>query len=455
MSSKFRIDVNWLGGDDVDPIQRAMFGELLISVNGHVATKVEDTFANALRDRIRVSAYDLAVWLAASWWRLRWEPPRAGTFWKMSHALGAVGGGYVWPDLSLSSDGETVTVRSRETKESDTQPVRYLQNFDTQISAKSFETAIDRFLETVTSRLRTENAGGEDLVDLWGEVCAERQDPPLAAWRKLEAMLGCDPDEAPEGLIEMLQGKADVFGTSAVEEVAAMSEQASPTFLNELNRLEKLRDLASTQAIQIRVEGANDIRFRIRAKDDRSGWSPPWRRAEFAARSAREVLGVEAGKPLDSVNLAKLLGAREHEWAMGGEQSFCKTHKISAGFRNGEEDSIAVYFHSAHKTSRRFALARLVGDLLEAADATESLLPATTAKTARQKFQRAFAQELLCPLAGLQELLGIDEFDDADGIGEFDDEDIESAADHFQVSPLMVRTTLVKKRMMNRDLLDA
>ena len=454
MSSKFSIDINWLGGDDDDPIERAMFGELSISVNGHVATRVEDTFANALRDRIRVSAYDLAVWLAANWWRLRWEPPKDGTSWKMSHALGAVGGGYVWPDLSLSSDGETVTVRSRETKGSDTQPVRYLQNFDTQISAKSLEFAIDRFLETVTSRLRTEDAGGEDLATLWGEVCAERQDPSLAAWRKLEAIMGCDPDEAPEGLIEQLQGKEDAFGTSAVEEVAAMSERASQTLLEELKGLERLKDSASTQAVQIRVESANDIRARMRTKDGRTGWSPPWRRAEIAARSAREVLGVESEKPLDAVNLAKLLGAKEHEWAMGGEQSFCKAHKFSAGFRNGSEDSIAVYFHSTHKTSRRFALARLVGDHLKAADATESLLPATTAKTARQKFQRAFAQELLCPLAGLQKLLGIDEFEDADGIGQFDDEDIESAADHFEVSPLMVRTTLVKKRMMNRDLLD-
>lgn len=346
MSSKFSIDINWLGGDDDDPIERAMFGELSISVNGHVATRVEDTFANALRDRIRVSAYDLAVWLAANWWRLRWEPPKDGTSWKMSHALGAVGGGYVWPDLSLSSDGETVTVRSRETKGSDTQPVRYLQNFDTQISAKSLEFAIDRFLETVTSRLRTEDAGGEDLATLWGEVCAERQDPSLAAWRKLEAIMGCDPDEAPEGLIEQLQGKEDAFGTSAVEEVAAMSERASQTLLEELKGLERLKDSASTQAVQIRVEGANDIRARMRTKDGRTGWSPPWRRAEIAARSAREVLGVESEKPLDAVNLAKLLGAKEHEWAMGGEQSFCKAHKFSAGFRNGSEDSIAVYFHS-------------------------------------------------------------------------------------------------------------
>ena len=56
-----------------------------------------------------------------------------------------------------------------------------------------------------------------------------------------------------------------------------------------------------------------------------------------------------------------------------------------------------------HRTSQRFDLARLVGDHFWAMGNGDMLLPATLAVTARQKFQRAFAQELLCPFEDVRE----------------------------------------------------
>ena len=94
-------------------------------------------------------------------------------------------------------------------------------------------------------------------------------------------------------------------------------------------------------------------------------------------------------------------------------------------------------------TSRRFALARLVGDHVYS-DAQEILLPATHAKTVRQKFQRAFAQHFLCPI---DDLLGFLNTDDPD------DEMIEDAADEFDVSPLMIKTTLVNHGVLHRQAL--
>jgi hypothetical protein len=55
-------------------------------------------------------------------------------------------------------------------------------------------------------------------------------------------------------------------------------------------------------------------------------------------------------------------------------------------------------------TTRSQALARLVAEHLRAG-LEERLLPATDAKTARQKFQRAFAQEFLCPFEELTQYL--------------------------------------------------
>ena len=71
---------------------------------------------------------------------------------------------------------------------------------------------------------------------------------------------------------------------------------------------------------------------------------------------------------------------------------------MNAGFRNGDPNSFSVFLRGPIPASRRFALLRLVGDHLTA-PRDDKLLPAARyAKTQRQKFQRAFAQEFLVPI---------------------------------------------------------
>jgi Zn-dependent peptidase ImmA (M78 family) len=75
----------------------------------------------------------------------------------------------------------------------------------------------------------------------------------------------------------------------------------------------------------------------------------------------------------------------------------------------------------------------------------DHLLPVTGAATALQKFERAFAQELLCPWDAL------DAFTDEHGLGE---ERIADAAAHFEVSERTILSTLVNKKKLPRDRLE-
>ena len=61
---------------------------------------------------------------------------------------------------------------------------------------------------------------------------------------------------------------------------------------------------------------------------------------------------------------------------------------------------------AGYATTRRFEIARIVGDAL-AAEADERVLPVTDAATARQKAQRAFAQEFLRPIEGLRSAVSL------------------------------------------------
>jgi hypothetical protein len=69
----------------------------------------------------------------------------------------------------------------------------------------------------------------------------------------------------------------------------------------------------------------------------------------------------------------------------------------------------------------------------------------TSTKTGRQKFQRAFAQSLLCPYDDLLAYMNTE-----DPI----EDDISAAARHFHVSERVIQTTLVNKHRIDRQRFD-
>src|SRR5437899_796836 len=169
----------WLARDFGDEIARATLGQVEIRADDLYLTKLEDTRARAVRNFAKLSAYDLAVWLTANWWRLRWEPERSSTDWRLAHTFGAVGHGYVWPDITIISDGERVTLATRPTRGAEWEPVRYLQNWDSTLEAAEFETGIDAFVEEVLGRLAAYQTTAADLNELWIELRTERFNPEL------------------------------------------------------------------------------------------------------------------------------------------------------------------------------------------------------------------------------------------------------------------------------------
>src|SRR5690348_12863969 len=66
-----------------------------IKVGERVATRAENEFSASITNHPPLAAYPLALWFAASWWRLRWEAlpsHERTTDWRMSHDMPAAGG---------------------------------------------------------------------------------------------------------------------------------------------------------------------------------------------------------------------------------------------------------------------------------------------------------------------------------------------------------------------------
>jgi hypothetical protein len=273
---------------------------------------------------------------------------------------------------------------------------------------------------------------GDNLINLWAEVQAERHNPEAAQWRKLEALCGYDPDEAPATMIEMLIEDKERLGIEALEEVAAQGRHSTAKLLKPILALANSNTKPTAGGFRGKMP---EIKAAAKKYDSTAR---PWQQATELAQLARKEWGLD-NNPVTNKQLAELLGTKPRAFT----DRATSTAPMPIILCSGNKGTFDLYFDSEWATSRRFASSRLLGDHLNRSDG-ERLTPATRAKTSRQQFQRAFAQEFLCPFDALIEKIQTDQPDE---------EDIAEAAAHFEVSPLMVRTTLVNNGEMDRETL--
>lgn len=423
------IDAKWERLDSGPPEERACFAAIAIIANEICLTTAEDSFVNRLRNSVHLSSYKLAEWLAWNWWRLRWEPRTRAPDWASAHHMTTIGGGYVWPNITIQSDGERIALVAKPTAERLTEPLRYLVDMSVVMRASEFETAVDRFVGQVRGQLCAENVDQTNLDDIWDDVIAERTNGATAARRRFEALLGYDPDEAPADLLERLITDGKQLGENAVRELAATASGR-----RDVPSADDIVQIAQTQGTEMRPR--DSVRLEQTEDMPSIGDAPPWVRGKHAAMALREQEGLGA-EPLSNDRLAKMSGVGSLPIAPeGAGVSFALDRSPTHG---------RVVLRSRWETGRRFELARLLGDRLAAVNGGV-LHPATRAFTYRQQMQRAFAAELLCPFAEADAMMQ----------GDYENEERqEEVAAHFNVSPLTVRTELANHHCIDRDALDA
>lgn len=436
MSKLLRIEHKWLGGDVGSDLERAFYADIGVSIGNEYLTRLEDTSACTVRNHLRGSAYQLAAWFAANWWRLRWEPEipnwSKNPDWRMAHSMASVGGGFVWPNILFASDGDSLAIASRPSERTTAiEPVRYLSRMDERILATEFEQKVDAFLEGILSRLHSYRICDETLSGVWSEVQAERRDPRMYRRRKLEAICGYDPDEAPDTLLEMLIANGADLGVAALEEVAAAGRHSTENVLSQILELSKSK-APPTEG------GFRGVLPMLTQTPQPTGNQRPWQVAEQFARFARAQWGLDDA-PISDQRLADLLKTSPSVF----DDRVKMPLSMPLALQKECDGDFDIYFDSKWKVNRRFSVARLIGDHLHNSD---RLVPATGAKTSRQQFQRAFAQEFLCPFDALRARIDTEEPSD---------DDIQEAASYFDVSDRVVRTALVNKGELDRETLNA
>ncbi len=423
------IEADWERLDAGAPEERACFAAIGIFSGSIELTRAEDAFVGRVRSHVHLSAYKLAEWLAWNWWRQRWEPHSQAPDWAMAHRLTTIGGGYVWPNISIISDGERITLVAKPTELNAAEPLHYIADVAVVVRAVEFEDVVSRFIEQVRGQLRVEAIETTNLDHVWDDVCRERQDAESATRRRVEALLGFDPDEADAALLERLIIEATALGEHAIRELAAMSFGGG-----EVPTADNLEEMARYTGFDSRPRDV--VRLQGEANLSPIGHVAAWRRGAEAAQAlrAQERLG---SAPIADKQLADMAGVAAQtleDLHSSANLSFAKDHS---------EDSGRIVLRSKWKTGRRFDLTRLLGDRI-AGGVSETLFPATRARTYRQKLQRAFAAEFLCPFQALEDMLQ----------GDYSEEMQEESANYFNVSSLTVRTLLVNHGRIGRNDLD-
>jgi hypothetical protein len=419
---------NWLASGNDAPELRQTMAMLEMHVGNVNLMKNQDVWSKTIREPVLVSAYPLAMWLTSVWWRLIYEPlPAHGVLpsvdWRMAHEIGAANHGFVWPRIIFASDHEVMQVWAVPLDVNENQSVRYLNGLEmpAAIMLSDFQIGVDDFIAAVLDRLNALGCQGTELSNLRQLLQEERGDPESVKYRRLEAEMGYDPDECPEELMKKALMLDKKIGTVALSELAPVYGKS--TTQKPLVTIEEIAD----------SPGLIGVVHAPRIADGMVPQGAPWQRAVAAAGALRRELGNQHGL-MDNAKLCELLGLNASEveqWAP------VKRNDVAIAVPN-YGNHYKFIPRKKHPIAKRFELARFLGDYL-LTEHTGQWIASTDLSTTRQKHQRAFAAEFLCPIATLRDFLQEDYSETA----------IEDAADYFQVSSKTVESMLVNNGLLS------
>ena len=413
--------------------EQATFGLLSMTANDRLLTEGIDTDSNEVRHGPYVSAYPLAEWFVWNWWRLRWElslPAKesVASQWHFAHDLQTIGDGYVWPNISIFCDGLNASLISQPTSSSENVLFRYIGAYrHEKVPGAVLEASLEEFVTDILATLEGNDPRTTNLHRLWHDLQNERQDPELSLYRKLEAQLGFDPDDADEEAVWSRLHDAPTLGEEALGELAADATlDIDP--LNRMVSAEQIDEISTRLGFDTNLD--DTLRLTETKRLPRVGDVEAWRFGKLVAHEVRNQEKLD-GHPISNGLLADFVGT--------STQLISNNHRCSPKFPFvfRRDDQLARFsLRSRWHSGRRFEIARLLGDRLvgdQIVERSENLYPATRSPSYRQKMQRAFAAELLSPIAAIDDL----------SKGDYSEDSQNKLAKHFSVSPMTIQSQLV------------
>jgi hypothetical protein len=427
VSTSVSIRTEWHAAEGIAaPELAATFCRLELWLGDHCLTRVEDKRGGGVRDGIYCAAYSLAEWLATHWWSLRQDVRYAdrsahqfnaalngeGLPINDRHDLRGANDGFIWPVCTIAPEGEQTLISWRSRPSSPSEPIVYLSSgaayIDTDVLSRSFA----GFIDAVIERLSVRGVRAGTLTDEWQAIA--RADDEEAAFCNAAAALGLDPYDLDPRIARLLERLGAALGDSVTLELAQAADPALLAddfkWLVDAEAYLKDRPLCAAKLTPLRAAVPDASRFRD---------APPYRVGWEHARAARQVLSW------DPCERADIEGLVDVDRRPGNDAALLGAAMVRT-------DNLALRVGARGETTGRFVAGRALWRGIHS-DSNKPFL-ITNATTWSHKVERAFAAELLAPVAGIEEIIGRPRVVDL--------ETMYDLAQRYAVAPTLIRHQL-------------
>jgi hypothetical protein len=423
---EFEIRWEWEAAPSVRaPEHRATWARIEIRVGSDHVTLVEDRESGSSRRSIYAPLYPIAEWAAYNWWFLRADARPARSLGLQipggydarqfqRHCLRGSGDGFIWPNLLVIPEGEqTHLIWHEDRRPALDRPIRFLTRGEALVGHESVEQAFAGLISAVLTRLAERGVTDTPLQKEWAEI--QQADQEEVEFCLAAARLGLDPYAEAEPYEQLIVRAADELQGSLLGDFL---DAVEPALMGDaLEWISAARsEIAQARGRTAAIELRHEIHPPQLSPGDRS-WEKGWSQA----RAVRQSLGLSGSEVFV---LTPYISSVDRASADRGLQAV-------AGAVEGA-GPLAVIEPGRPMSSRRFTLSRALWHYLWE---PEALFLVTNAYTDRQKVERAFAAELLAPAGGISELLG-------DAPESAVQDDLDQIADHYQVSPMVIKHQL-------------
>lgn len=430
MNGSFELRIEWLEAPGVTtPELAATWARYEIWAGDRCVTQLETT-DGTFRRSVYGSLYPLALWIASNWWLLTshvrpsavdtryWTWQNARRYpWLAQHNMRAAGDGMAWPDLTLVAEGAVTRIVWSQDDRPHLAPIRFASEGSSVARTGEFHVELAQIVTHVLERLAEAGLPKTPLAEEWSALAGA--DEEEQAFCRTVARMGLDPysvsDEMADEIIaiaarlpsELVNDFFDSADVTALASAADWTRRAMPIAGRAAARA--TRTLGTLQGVGQSL--AEDMA-------DGADAGRPWTLGYAMARQLRQELDVRDTDPFD---VSDWVGLGDVRAPSGGIQGFVTVRDDRCGVVLGNR-GLGVM-------ATRFGQARAIGRVLARPGQRHFVLSAARADD--ERVARAFAAELLAPADGIRLAL--------DAVGKNDDSALEAVAQHFRVSPLVIR----------------
>ena len=384
-----RMTFDWVEAPpSTDTLAQSTMAAFTIDVDGSTVTSVLDRRSRSCRAHVVTPLAYVAQWLVGNWWRLFHEVEDARTprpDFAEAHDMAFVGEGFLLPSLTITPTPQQMLLRWRRHRPA-LSTIEFTEQGEALVARHELEGALRGLVEAVRDRLAGSGLAEELPQREWAAIQAVDEDE--REFCRAAALLGQDPFAVPQPQAEQLIHFWGRVEPTIREDALATANGGGFASLAPLGQW--LTD--ELQRLSI-IDGGNWADFRG-ALPMSSARAPYWRGYELA-RAAR----VQVGRRLDRYDFS----------STGPEAIPSTTTQPPTSTIQGlvAADSPACAIAAGGETSRRFLLARALGDYLGRTEQGAAILSGLA--TDRQAQSRAFAAEFLAPADSLRQRLGCEQ----------------------------------------------